>query len=183
MAPVLQTARLRLRSFTEADLSRLVDLAGRREIADTMISLPHPYTESYARQWLVRARGEEHRGEGVHFAICETARELLVGAIELRAIDWEHQQAELSFWIGSDSWGRGYAGEAAAQVLAYGLHRLRLNRIYAHHMLRNPASGAVLAKLGLRREGILRQRVRKWGIFEDVALWAILRDDPACWRI
>ena len=32
---------------------------------------------------------------------------------------------------------------------------------------------------GMKREGLLRQRVRKWGVFEDVVLMAILRDD---WR-
>ena len=182
MTPELETPRLRLRAFTEADLSRLVDLAGRREIADTMISVPHPYTEDRARQWLAHARAEEYRGQSVHFAICQGAGDRLVGAIELRAIDREHQQAELSFWLGIDCWGQGYASEAAAWVLRHGFGHRHLNRIYAHHMLRNPASGAVLAKLGLCREAVLRQRVCKWGVFEDVARWAILREDWACRR-
>jgi RimJ/RimL family protein N-acetyltransferase len=30
-------------------------------------------------------------------------------------------------------------------------------------MLRNPASGRVLAKVGMKREGLLRQHVRKNG--------------------
>ena len=47
-------------------------------------------------------------------------------------------------------------------------------------MVRNPASGRVLEKVGMKREGLLRQRVRKWGVFEDVILVAILRDD---WRM
>jgi RimJ/RimL family protein N-acetyltransferase len=44
-------------------------------------------------------------------------------------------------------------------------------------MLRNPACGRVLEKNGFKLEGLLRQRVRKWGQFEDVSLWAILRKD------
>ncbi len=47
-------------------------------------------------------------------------------------------------------------------------------------MVRNPASGRVLEKIGLKREGLLRQRVRKWGVFEDVVLMAILQDE---WRV
>ena len=58
-----------------------------------------------------------------------------------------------------------------------GFHSLGLNRIYAHHMHRNPSSGAVLRKLGMRREGLLRERVRKWGVFEDVVLYATLRSE------
>jgi len=46
-------------------------------------------------------------------------------------------------------------------------------------MVRNPASGRVLQKIGMKREGLLRQRVRKWGVFEDVVLLSILHDD---WR-
>jgi RimJ/RimL family protein N-acetyltransferase len=52
-----------------------------------------------------------------------------------------------------------------------------LNRVYAHHMLRNPSSGRVLEKAGFQHEGILRQRVRKWGVYEDVAILAILKAD------
>jgi ribosomal-protein-alanine N-acetyltransferase len=44
-------------------------------------------------------------------------------------------------------------------------------------MARNRASGRVLERIGMRCEGILRQRVRKWGRFEDVVLYAILRQD------
>jgi RimJ/RimL family protein N-acetyltransferase len=44
-------------------------------------------------------------------------------------------------------------------------------------MLRNPASGRVLEKLGMQKEGILRERLRKWEVFEDVALYAVLKRD------
>ena len=53
--------------------------------------------------------------------------------------------------------------------------RLGLNRIYAHHMVRNPGSGRVLEKIGFVGEGMLRERVRKWGVYEDVVLCAVLR--------
>jgi RimJ/RimL family protein N-acetyltransferase len=62
-------------------------------------------------------------------------------------------------------------------MLRFGFKELNLNRIYAHHMVRNPASGRVLAKTGMNREGLLRQRVRKWDVFEDVVLLACLRED------
>ncbi|MEA5467646.1 GNAT family protein [Spirulina sp. 06S082] len=46
-------------------------------------------------------------------------------------------------------------------------------------MARNPASGRILHKLGMRQEGLLRDRTRKWGVFEDVLLYAILEEE---WR-
>jgi [ribosomal protein S5]-alanine N-acetyltransferase len=101
----------------------------------------------------------------------------LIGSAGLRDIDPEHSQAELGFWIGREWWGHGYAREAAAAVIRFGFESLGLNRIYAHHMRRNPASGRVLKAAGMQQEGVLRQRVRKWGVFEDVVLYAALRDE------
>jgi RimJ/RimL family protein N-acetyltransferase len=95
----------------------------------------------------------------------------------LRDIDPEHGQTEMGFWIRVDFWGRGYATEAAQALLQFRFGTLKLNRIYAHHMLRNLASGRVLEKIGMKREGILRERVRKWGVYEDVAILSIIRKE------
>jgi RimJ/RimL family protein N-acetyltransferase len=103
----------------------------------------------------------------------------LVGTIGLRDIDAEHSQAELGFWVAVECWGQGYATEAARAVVGFGFGQLGLNRIYAHHMVRNPASGRVLTKVGMKQEGLLRQRVRKWGVFEDVVPMAMLREEWA----
>ena len=97
--------------------------------------------------------------------------------MELRAIDAEHSHAEMSCWVGVEWWGQGFATEAALAVLRLGFEQLKLNRIAAFHMVRNPASGRVLERIGMKREGLLRQCVRKWDRFEDVVLTAILRDD------
>ena len=177
--PVITTTRLILRPWRAEDAAALHLLAGRREIADTMISIPHPFTQEYAEKWVASHDEAFARGEALHFAITLAGTGSLVGAVELRAIDAEHSQVEMSFWIGVEWWGHGYAPEAAKAVIAYAFQELKLNRLYAHHMVRNPASGRVLEKIGMKQEGLLRQRVRKWGVFEDVVLMAILRDD---WR-
>ncbi|MER2055635.1 MAG: GNAT family protein, partial [Clostridia bacterium] len=52
-----------------------------------------------------------------------------------------------------------------------------VNRLEAQHDLRNPASGRVMEKSGMKKEGILRQRIRNKGEYVDVALFAILRSD------
>jgi len=38
--------------LTPKDAPELSRLAGRREIADTTISIPHPYSDEQARQWI-----------------------------------------------------------------------------------------------------------------------------------
>jgi RimJ/RimL family protein N-acetyltransferase len=175
----LETERLLLRPLTLDDAATVARLAGSREIADTTVSVPHPYSEEQARAWIAAVTGKSGAGKAVVFGVVTREDARLIGAVGLREIDVEHSQAEMGFWVGVQSWGRGYATEAARRVVRYAFEELKLNRVYAHHMVRNPASGRVVEKLGMKREGLLRQRVRKWGVFEDVVLLAILHDDWA----
>jgi [ribosomal protein S5]-alanine N-acetyltransferase len=184
--PALTTERLILRPLVLADAPVIQQLAGRREIADTTISIPHPYSEQLAKDWIAAHPDAYAQSKGVTFGVELAEHKQLIGAVGLREIDQEHSQAEMGFWIGINWWGNGYATEAAKSVIRYGFEELSLNRIYAHHMVRNPASGRVLEKVGMKREGLLRQRVRKWGKFEDVVILAILRNDcvkPISWLL
>jgi len=175
--PTLTTLRLTLRPYTFADASAVAALAGRREIADTTMAIPHPYLVQHATDWISGQSISWKEGREVVFAIVFREETKLIGAVGLREIDKAHSHAELGYWIGVDWWGRGFATEAARAVVEFGFQSLKLNRIHAHHMLRNPASGRVLQKVGMRPEGVLRQRVCKWGVFEDVAILAVIKSE------
>ena len=54
---------------------------------------------------------------------------------------------------------------------------LGLNRVQASHLPRNPASGRVMQKAGMQREGLHREQYLKGGRFEDVVHYAMLRGD------
>ena len=177
--PTLETERLLLRPLMQDDAPAIARLAGRREIADTTISIPHPYSEAQARQWIAETADLFAKGKSAVFGIQLKSGGNLAGGIGLRDIDTEHSLAELGFWVAVEYWGQGYATEAARAVVGFAFEQLGLNRIHAHHMVRNPASGRALAKLGMKVEGLLRQRVRKWGVFEDVVLMAILQQEWA----
>ncbi|MEM6784576.1 MAG: GNAT family protein [Bacteroidota bacterium] len=176
---IIETERLRLRPVGEPDADAIQAAASAFEVADTMISIPHPYPHGEALRYVRTRITERSDGYAEVFAVEQASNGAFSGLIEVRDIDREHDQAELSFWLAPAAWGRGYMSEIVQAILRYGFESLSLNRLYAYHMTRNPASGRVLEKNGFHREGTLRQRVRKWGKREDVALWAILADD---WR-
>ena len=175
----ISTPRLLLRPFAPSDAALLCDLAGKRRIADTTISIPHPYTREYADAWIVKQAHEAGpAAHTVHWAIAlNDYPDALIGYTCIKNIDREHLEGELGFWLDEASGGQGYATEAAAATVTYAFHHLGLNRICAHHMVRNPASQRVLERIGMKLEGRLRQRVRKWEVFEDVLLWSILREE------
>jgi RimJ/RimL family protein N-acetyltransferase len=102
----------------------------------------------------------------------------LVGCIELR-VEREHDRAETGYWIGVPFWGQGYATEAVRAVCRFAFEQLGLCRVYAHHIPRNPASGRVLAKAGMTKEGVLRQHARARGRTEDIVIYGLLREEAA----
>lgn len=56
---------------------------------------------------------------------------------------------------------------------------LGLLRIHASHLTRNPASGRVMQKLGMRHEGSRREHAVKWDKLEDLELYGILKREFA----
>ena len=99
----------------------------------------------------------------------------MIGAIGLE-VNKEDHNAELGYWLGREFWNQGYCTEAAKSVIEFGFETVGLRRIASEHMARNPASGKVMQKAGLTREGLRRKHVRKWGVFEDVVVYGILSD-------
>ncbi len=155
------------------DLQRLI---GAWEIADTTLNIPHPYEDGMAEAWFKEQAERYENGQGAHFCIFRRTDQTLMGGISL-ILAARHQRADLGYWIGAPFWGQGYCTEAARATLAYGFEALGLNRIEAMHFTRNPASGRVMQKIGMIYEGCLRQRVRRWEQFEDVAMYSILNQD------
>ncbi|MBT8486109.1 MAG: GNAT family N-acetyltransferase [Phycisphaerales bacterium] len=170
----LTTPRLHLRPYTLEDAPTLERLAGVREVAATTLSIPHPYPPGGGAEWIGRHEAARREGRGLPFAVIERATGDLVGGIGL-TVNAAHARAELGYWIAVPRWGEGFATEAGVAVVDHGFRTLGLHRIDAHHMTGNPASGRVLAKLGMRPEGTLRGHILKWGSFEDIALWGIMR--------
>jgi RimJ/RimL family protein N-acetyltransferase len=173
--PTLMTPRLVLRPFTAADAAATQHMAGDSRIASTTLNVPHPYLDGMAEAWIATHPAAWAEGSRVTFAITSHEGELQ-GAISLH-LHPEHSRGELGYWIGQPYWSQGLATEAAAAVLDFAFGTLQLNRVQASHLPRNPASGRVLEKLGMQREGLHRERYRKGDHFEDVIEYAILRRD------
>jgi len=176
--PKLETKRLILRPFVLNDAKEVQRLAGDKAVADTTLNVPYPYLDGMAEQWISTHQSKFEAGEVVNFAIILCESKVLVGAIGL-GIEKRFDHAELGYWIGRPYWNQGFCTEAGQSILAYGFTSLNLNRIFAHHLARNPASGRVMQKLGMSKEGLCRQHIKKWDKYEDIVLYGILKQDLA----
>lgn len=174
--PTLATPRLLLRAFADADAPRVQLLAGDDAVAETTLVIPHPYPDGAAEAWIAWQVSEWTESRRATWAITRRDGGLLLGAIDL-FFRPARRQAGCGYWVGRDYWGQGIASEALTAVMACGFEQFGLHRIEASHLVRNPASGRVMAKAGMRFEGTLRESVLCRGRFEDLSMWAALACD------
>lgn len=174
----IRTQRLLLRPFAQSDAATVEELLDDKEIASNCRRIDYPYPEGGGAAWIATHGPARRTGDGYAFAIVRSDQDEnpLIGAIGLE-VNKENHNAELGYWIGREFWNQGYCTEAAIAVIEFGFETLGLRRICSEHMARNPASGKVMEKAGLTREGLRRKHVRKWGAFEDVVVYGILSGD------
>jgi ribosomal-protein-alanine N-acetyltransferase len=174
--PLLETARLRLRPFAPADAAAVQANLGDGRIAETTLTIPHPYPPGGAEEFIARHPEAWRGGKSATWAIVDRS-DRLVGAMSLR-LTLAHHRGEAGYWIAVAEWGKGFATEALRRVIAFAFDELGLHRVEAHHFVGNPASGRVMERCGMRREGVVRGAVFRDGTPRDLALFAILRTDP-----
>lgn len=173
----LETPRLRLRPFAATDAARVQELLAVKDIADGTLTIPYPYPEGAAEQWIATHGPKWAEGKLAIWAMADRDSDDVAGAISLRLV-MAHRRAEAGYWVARDRWGQGLATEALRAVLAYGFGTLELHRIEAHHFTQNPGSGRVMQKVGMRHEGRVRGAVFRHGVPRDLELYGILREDP-----
>ena len=89
---------------------------------------------------------------------------------------------ELGYCIGKRWWGRGLMTEAVRAVVGYLFAEVGVRRVCAQHDTENPASGAVMRKAGMTKDGVLRQGGRNNRGIVDTAVYSILREEWAAER-
>lgn len=151
----LKTQRLTLRPPALTDAACVSLLAGEYEVASMTATIPHPYSQELAAEWI----GEVGRGEeGVVFMI--ELGGTVIGCTGYRAFGDDH--AELGYWIGKPLWGNGYATEAVSALIAHAFDSDGFDYLLAGYFSDNPASARVIEKLGfMARGGGLRDCVAR----------------------
>ncbi|NOU86203.1 GNAT family N-acetyltransferase [Paenibacillus sp. LMG 31460] len=104
--------------------------------------------------------------------------ESLIGCMSL-GVAKNHKRAELAYWVGQPYWGQGFAIEAAKRIVQFGFEVLELNRIFAAAMTKNLGSYRVMSKIGMKDEGIFKQHILKWDVFEDLVFYGMTKIDYA----
>jgi RimJ/RimL family protein N-acetyltransferase len=178
----IETERLLLRPIDPVgDIDAMHAYLSREDVCAYIPSLPS------TREQVVQkyADPEQRRStltapkQAMRVAVVLKATGELIGDAMLFWRSVEHRGGEVGYVFDPAHHGRGYATEAVRVLLRLGFEDLGLRRIVGRIDQRNPASGAVLTKVGMRQEAVLVENEWFKGAWSTEVDFAILESE---WR-
>ncbi|HVL70284.1 MAG TPA: GNAT family N-acetyltransferase [Beijerinckiaceae bacterium] len=177
----LETRRLWLRWPRHADSQAMVRLAGEKAVAEMTAHVPHPYPPEEAARFVLAARKANAEGRGLDLAV--TPKRNPNGLLGMVGIREGEDGPHLGYWIGSPSWGQGFATEAARALIDAFFAYTEGTELTATARVINPGSRRVLEKCGFAYQGSgLQAFPTRGGVFPvdrfrlDRRAWESLKD-------
>jgi RimJ/RimL family protein N-acetyltransferase len=178
----VETERLLLRPIDpERDLDAMHAYRSREDVCAYIPPVPvtrERLAETYRNPERTRSILTE-AGQTLALAVELRATGELIGDLVLFWHSAEHRSGEVGYIVAPEHQGHGYATEATRALLALGFDGLGLHRITGRIDARNPASGRVLAKAGMRQEAVLVENEWFKGEWSTEVDFAILERE---WR-
>ena len=174
--PTLETPRLTLRKLRMRDAEDVYSWSRDPDVARYVLWTAHQNVRE-TRDYIRYVRSLYRRGLPSSWGIelKETGR--VIGTMGVMAWIPEYRVAEVGYSLGKKWWRQGYAAEALSALMDLMFDEMRINRVEGQCDVRNPASARVMEKCGMKREGLLRQRIRNKGETVDVLLYAAIAAD------
>jgi len=174
---ILKTEHLLLREFNPGDFTAVFEYQN-----DSRYLRYYPWrvrTFSDVKNMVQSFIDQQHERPRTKFqlAIILKSKDRLIGNCGIRKGLLEDKEADIGYEISPTHWGLGYATEATRAILAFGFMELKLHRISATTFVENTASVSVLQKLGMRKEGRLRENRWMKGRWWDTLVYSILENE------
>ena len=187
---MLDGERVRLRAHTEADVPRIVEACSDERSRYWLATLPDPYTEQSAREFVRARRLGESLGQSVTWAVADRDDDRLLANVGVFGLDdaLSPTGGEIGYWAHPDARGRGIVSEAVDLVVAHafapvtagglGRHRLQIGAAWSNTASRHVAerAGFTLAAR-YRQDGVIGYGENR--MLDDGAWYERLADDGA----
>jgi ribosomal-protein-serine acetyltransferase len=103
--------------------------------------------------------------------------EVLVGGTLFRVFDADAGSCEVGVWLAPEAQGRGLVSRAVRRMIDWAVQDRGMTRVEWHTVPSNARSIAVAQRLGMRRDGVLRQAYLMNGIRHDAEIWSLLASE------
>ncbi|RVT92196.1 N-acetyltransferase [Rhodovarius crocodyli] len=173
--PELQTARLRLRRFRPEDAEGLHQCLADPGTMRFWNTPPHtrPLETERAVLRMMDCTPAYYR----FWAVADAQDDRCIGLASYHDGHIRSRRADLGYMIHPAHQRRGLGTEAVGALVGFCFTELRLHRLQLLIHPENTASLALAARLGFRREGLLRGHLRVGEVWHDQCLLARLNDD------
>lgn len=175
--PMIETKRLILRKIEMNDARRMFDyIFSDHHVMDNLIKGPHKsISETIDR--LTEITNQYRSEKFCYWGIEMKESGELIGTIDLYNIDDGTENCEVGYNIGFNWWNQGYGSEAFHAIVEFAFRFMNIHKISATHNIDNPASGRIMLKVGMKREGIIRHMIRKNNQYKDCGIYGILQQE------
>ena len=188
--------RVRFRAVERDDLPTFVKWLNDPEVRQGIL-IYHPFSQAEEENWyegMLKHPIDEHvlgievrlpservgmpKLEGETSTQAEEEHWKLIGSLAFTNVDWRNRSSEFGIMIGDKAyWDQGYGTEAVRLLVKHGFNTLNLNRIFLHVFENNPRAIRAYEKAGFVHEGKLRQAEFKDGMYIDILVMSILKDE------
>ena len=183
--PVLEGPQVRLRPTTDADATRITQACNDPRTRHWIPTLPDPYTEATAREFLRRGPLQASLGHRVAWAVTTPGDDRILAHIGIFRLDdpLNPTGGEIGYWAHPDARGRGVMSAAVQMVVAHaftpvaegglGRHRIQIGTAWGNAASRRVAERAGFTLVGhFHADGIVGT-----GELDDGAWYELLRSD------
>jgi RimJ/RimL family protein N-acetyltransferase len=172
----IRTERLLLRPWRPDEVDTYHRLKGDPDVVRFLYDAVLTREEAAAKLRSLRSTLTEP-GQWMNVAVELAATNDVVGVVGLGWVSADHRSADIGYTFSPAHWGHGYATEAAAALVDLAFTGLGAHRVCGRIDARNTASGAVLERLGMRREALFVENEWVKGEWTDEAVYAVLADE------
>lgn len=173
----LETERLVLRRFVNEDaVAMYKNWAADEEVTKYLTWPPHPNQEvsqKVVEDWVKAYDNESY----YQWAIVLKEKGEPIGSIAVVHMNEDVSMVHIGYGIGKTWWHNGITSEALKAVMDFLFDIVDVNRIESRHDPRNPNSGKVMKKCGMKYEGTLRSSDRNNQGVCDACYYALLKSE------
>ena len=174
--PPLTDGEIALRPWREDDLAAMTAALQDPEIP-RWTTIPSPYVERDAREYLSRAEPERRAGRELGLAVADAASDAVVGGCGLSRFEWPELKCEIGYWVAREARGRSVGTRAVRLLSRWALGPLGIERLELLADPRNEPSNRLATSVGFTCEGVLRAYRRRPEGRWDLVMYSLLADD------
>lgn len=164
-----------LRAIEEKDAEMFLEMINDPETESMIGGHSFPVSKLEQEQWIRNQTGNKLLLRCV--IVNKDNIEKGLGTVILSDIDFKNGVSQVHIKMVNTVRGKGLGSDALKTIVQYAFNELRMHCLYAEVLTYNHVSQSLFEHCGFKKDGILRSRVYKYGAYQDMIAYSIIKDD------